>query len=178
MNKDALMNDKISISIERVGDCSGIGEAYNDHIEKNNEEDNYPRFRIESLDALVGETISSVDIFKGQNQRILLTMNSGRRILIHHKQECCEEVLIEEKIDDEEFTSNWAKIAGKCLIRCTKETIKFNNTEQRTSIILETNSDTVVNKWFGTSNGYYSLEVSVEEVIVPFGGLPSERDYI
>lgn len=118
---------------------------------------------MDSIDSLVGEVLSYVDI---ADDEIMLTTESGRRFKIFHYQDCCESVYIEST------EGAWAQLIGKPIIAATHESedgSEYNGEYRydsctKTKITFKVNDATVISRWIGTSNGYYSEEVSIEEI--------------
>jgi hypothetical protein len=113
-----------------------------------------------SIDSLVGETLSFIDI-DDDNNEILLTTESGRQIKIFHQQDCCESVFIDSTDGD------WNELLGKVLIEVTKDVVSDETeceTSTHTKLIFRVNDATVVSRWIGYSNGYYSEDVDIEEL--------------
>lgn len=104
---------------------------------------------------LIGEILSYVDVDTETN-RILLTTQSGKTIMIYHDQECCEGVEIQSVEGD------WLKLVGRPIT--SAEQFEEDATEQvvpdwdcgsctKTTITLKADDATVVSRWIGTSNG-------------------------
>lgn len=110
---------------------------------------------------LIGEILTHIDT--NGNDEIVLTTQSGRRIKIYHSQNCCETVCIEDTVGDFE------QLLFKPLISITHEEECSNDQEYyesctKTDITFKVNDATVISKWIGTSNGYYSESVHWEEL--------------
>jgi hypothetical protein len=113
-----------------------------------------------SIDSLVGETLSFIDI-DDDNNEILLTTESERQIKIFHQQDCCESVFIDSTDGD------WSELLGKVLIEVTKDVISDETeceSSTHTKLIFRVDDATVVSRWVGYSNGYYSENVDIEEL--------------
>ena len=111
------------------------------------------------LEDLAGETLTAVDIFDGDE--IILTTQSGRRVKIFHDQDCCESVGIEGPEGD------WTPLLGKVLLECKQESESFvraYGTGTKTTLTFRVDDATVVSRWIGESNGYYSEEVHIAEL--------------
>jgi hypothetical protein len=113
---------------------------------------------------LIGETLEYIDIDEDNNQ-ILLTTKSGKRIMIYHGQDCCENVRIVDTI------GNWNNLIGKVIIDTDEEIINSSDKDgydsrTETNLTFKVDSDTVISKWIGESNGYYSENVDIQEFSV------------
>jgi hypothetical protein len=113
--------------------------------------------------ALVGEVLDAVDIDREENQ-ILLTTRSGRRFLVYHEQDCCETVAISGQ------DGNFDKLIGKPLVEArdfavdtTEEGI--DDSQTTTTLVFRVDDQTVISRWIGDSNGYYSESVDIAELI-------------
>lgn len=114
------------------------------------------------IEELVGQKLIYIDIDPEEN-RIMLTTESGRKILIHHNQDCCEIVRIEDT------AGNWAELIGKVIVEATHESHEADSESgyescTRTALTFKADDATVISRWIGTSNGYYSEEVHLADV--------------
>lgn len=111
---------------------------------------------------LTGEILTAIDVDCDQNQ-ILLTTRSGKQYLINHMQDCCERVEIVGQ--DGDFYS----LIGKPILLANHEENKSGDRENGTTttetrLIFRVDDATVVSRWIGTSNGYYSESVDIHEI--------------
>ena len=109
---------------------------------------------------LIGETLEYVDQDPELNE-ILLTTKSGRRIMIYHEQDCCERVRIVDT------TGNWHDLIGKVIVEADKLSYRLSDwAESATQTILTFRVDdaTIISRWIGESNGYYSERVDIKEL--------------
>lgn len=114
------------------------------------------------ISELVGETLSHVDA--GEEQ-IMLTTESGRIIRIYHSQDCCENVEVEDT------EGNWHELVGKVIVEASEEVKqdgdpppKNPDSWTRTTLRFKAGDSTVISRWLGESNGYYSESVDIEEL--------------
>jgi hypothetical protein len=113
---------------------------------------------------LVGEVLDAVDIDREENQ-ILLTTRSGRKFLVYHEQDCCETVAISDQ------DGNFDNLIGKPLIEArdfavdTGESESDYDSQTTTTLVFRVDDQTVVSRWIGDSNGYYSESVDIAELI-------------
>lgn len=105
------------------------------------------------------KVIKFIDIDENENE-ILLTFEDGSKLLCYHYQECCESVSLISVEGD------FKKLEGMAL-RVMRHTCEFGETDYgirgETQIVFKTDNETVITKWIGESNGYYSVEVSIKE---------------
>jgi hypothetical protein len=115
------------------------------------------------FDALVGEVLDAVDIDREENQ-ILLTTRSGRRFLVYHEQDCCETVAMHWQ------DGSFDKLIGKPIIEARDIAIDtseeaIDSSQTTTTLIFRVDDQTVISRWIGDSNGYYSESVDIAELI-------------
>lgn len=124
--------------------------------------------------SLIGETLASVDYFPEKNrncrdtsEQFLLTTVSGRQIAITHIRDCCESVHVESTAGD------WTEIIGKVIIDASRRTVVIRGCNdvyegrdrlEETYIEFDANDATLVQKWIGNSNGYYSTDANLYEI--------------
>jgi len=116
------------------------------------------------IESLIGEVLTHIDT--DDSDQILLTTESGRQILIHHYQDCCETV----KIEDTE--GKWHELIGKPILMAKHDVYpsgdpppEYQDSWTRTTLTFKVNDATVISKWIGESNGYYSESVDLEEIV-------------
>jgi len=116
--------------------------------------------------SLVGEVLTHIDTDEG-NTEIMLTTASGRIIRIYHHQDCCERVSIEST------EGNWHSLIGKVIIEASEDIDpqgepppKYPESWTRTALTFKVDDATVISRWIGESNGYYSESVEIEDVTV------------
>ena len=113
---------------------------------------------------LIGEVLTHIDVDPEKNE-ILLTTESGREIIIHHDQDCCENVHIEDT------EGNWLTLIGKPLVEVTEDAVDQGDPPPaspdswtRTTLTFKVDGATVISRWIGESNGYYSESVHIKEI--------------
>lgn len=114
------------------------------------------------IDTLVGEVLTHVDIDEEHNQ-IQLTTESGRIVTLHHVQDCCEYVCIEDTNGD------WLALVGKPLVESSEHVVsdfdgESHESSTETTFTFKVDGATVINRWIGSSNGYYSEHVDISEI--------------
>ena len=114
--------------------------------------------------SLVGRTISSIE---KTDYQLEMTMDNGDVIAMYHQQDCCESVWIsdiEGDLDD---------LIGTPLLQAEEssnhEVGEYDESTTWTFYRMSTIKGSVVMRWCGTSNGYYSE--AVDTVLV-------NKDYI
>tara|TARA_R110000803_G_scaffold22351_5_gene55762 strand:+ start:1924 stop:2295 length:372 start_codon:yes stop_codon:yes gene_type:complete len=113
----------------------------------------------EVLNSLQGETLAYIDESPDQ---VLLTTVSGREFQVYHRQDCCESVGIEDT------EGNWHDLVGKPLLsvdeECEDASDRSSDSATATRLTFKVDGATVINKWIGESNGYYSESITIEEI--------------
>ena len=110
--------------------------------------------------SLVGEVLAYIDVY-GESNEILLTTESGKRYKIWHEQDCCESVEIAG------WDGAFASLIGRKIVEVTHDedsTKTEYGSQTKTAITFRTNESTVISRWIGYSNGYYSEKVTIEEI--------------
>lgn len=113
-----------------------------------------------NFEELLGKTITefSVNDYKDE---IVIKTQCGKTYKMHHDQSCCESVTVEDINGDIE------DIVGSPLTRA-EESSKYEEDsygdEQWTFYKLDTVNGGIVIRWYGESNGYYSISVDFEEL--------------
>jgi len=127
--------------------------------------------RIE-VGAIVGEVLTHVDTNE-HGDEILLTTASGKTIKIFHSQDCCETVSIEGT------DGAWHDLFGKVIVEATQsewsdqepKPNEYSESWTRTELKFRSDDTTVISRWIGESNGYYSEGVSIEDVTKDFSAV-------
>ena len=114
-----------------------------------------------SIKQLEGKTIREIKGLEEYNLEVLFICEDGTEFKMHHYQDCCENVAIEE------YIGNLENIIGYEVLSASKRT-EDRSSELRfgtmlwTFYIIETRRGTLTIRWKGESNGYYSEEVTFE----------------
>jgi hypothetical protein len=116
------------------------------------------------IQKLVGEILKTIDVDPEKN-KILLTTESGREIMIYHEQDCCESVRIEDT------EGNWHELVGKVIVEATEDAQDGDEGDEwglshttKTALTFKVDGATVISRWIGESNGYYSESVDIKEL--------------
>lgn len=130
-----------------------------------------------SIELLKGETLAGVKV--NGDFEITFTTVSGRRFLMWHQQDCCEEVALEDVVGD------WNDIIGSPILvaeeassrdpafdnewwtmHCLKDEPygDYGGSNTWTFYKLATIRGSIDLRWHGNSNGYYSEEVTFAEM--------------
>lgn len=112
---------------------------------------------------LLGKTLASVIVNEAQDE-IRFTTNDGRTYLMYHYQGCCESVSIESIVGElQDLIGSPILKAEESTSDETPEGYKHDyqpESQTWTFYKLATIKGYVDIRWFGSSNGYYSEDVS------------------
>lgn len=93
---------------------------------------------------------------------LIFQMEDGTTFSMHHQQDCCESVWLEEIIGDLEDLENSAILEAEQVSSYDSEPLKENHGSYTwTFYKLGTAKGHVTLRWYGTSNGYYSESVNI-----------------
>lgn len=112
---------------------------------------------------LKGKTLIGIKIERDYDDKITFMCDDGVEYVMQHYQDCCENVFIED------ITGNLNSLTGSPILlaeevrstsfRQPEEDEYFDDAYQWTFYKLATILDSVTIRWFGQSNGYYSVDV-------------------
>lgn len=118
-----------------------------------------------SFSDLVGQRIESFycnspESFIGAESILIKTDRATYKMF--HSQDCCESVFLEE------IHGDFEDLIGEIVISADESTSDYpegpDYLNQWTFYTIRTNKATVTLRWLGSSNGYYSVDVSFERV--------------
>lgn len=112
------------------------------------------------INTLVGQTLGAV-ISDAEEIRFLT--EEGREFRLYHDQDCCEQVRVED------INGELADLLDSPILFAEErseagEESEWGDSSTWTFYRIGTIKGTVVIRWLGTSNGYYSERVYFEEV--------------
>jgi hypothetical protein len=125
--------------------------------------------RRRTFDVLAGQTLTSVSGGIGDEQMDFVT-DSGKQYRMLHCQDCCESVSVED------INGDLADLIGTPILFAVEESSGERpegvenpdsyepESQTWTFYRIGTIKGTVVIRWYGTSNGYYSESVDFEEL--------------
>ena len=121
-----------------------------------------------NFNILKGLTITSIDGLEDDSAEVIFTTSEGRRFEMSHSQDCCERVSIEDVCGDVNDLLN------SPILLAEKETSDEDpvdvNKEYHDDLYcwtfykLSTFKGDVTIRWYGESNGYYSVGVDFKEI--------------
>ena len=114
----------------------------------------------EPVKELIGETLTHIDADES-GDTIRMETASGKVITLYHFQDCCESVRIEDT------QGNWHDLIGKVIVGAEKRDGQFGEPYEadswtRTEFTFKVDDATVISRWIGESNGYYSESVDIK----------------
>lgn len=112
-----------------------------------------------TLQTLVGKTFSSVE--KTSKDEIVFTVGEGEKYRLYHEQDCCETVNIED------ICGELSDLVGPPLLQAEESSNRkeaVDGTTTWTFYRFATIKGSVVIRWVGESNGFYSETVDFERV--------------
>ena len=119
------------------------------------------------VSALQGATLTNI-IKDDKEESLTFIAEDGREWKMHHDQDCCESVTIDDIVGDLEDLLNTPIILAEECSNEAPETSKDSKYPDDsftwTFYRFRTIKGTVVIKWYGSSNGYYSESVSFMEL--------------
>lgn len=120
------------------------------------------------LSILLGKTLTAVTT--DGKERITFSADDGSAFLMHHEQDCCENVEIED------ISGSLDDLVGALILRAEERTNSdepakaFDEEWMKddsftwTFYELATIKGSVTIRWYGSSNGYYSERVTFEQM--------------
>lgn len=108
------------------------------------------------ISELIGKTITEIDYMDKYNDVIVFKTSDGEEYQMYHKQDCCEDVRIDDVCGDVE------DLIGSPILEAEERTSEGESkygTSTWTFYHFATAKGYLDLKWFGESNGYYSESV-------------------
>ena len=107
---------------------------------------------------LLGKTLES--IYNKEARILLFTTSDGEQYQLYHKQDCCEEVIIESILGD------LNDLLGEPLLEAevVSSHSVLGDSITWTFYKFGTRKGHVTIRWLGASNGYYSEEVQLDRI--------------
>ena len=108
---------------------------------------------------LEGMTLTNIEVSDDKSE-IYFTTSEGKRFIMYHDQDCCEEVLVEEIYGDLKSVLNKEIVLAE---EVSKVDDNARDSGTWTFYNIATVNGFVTIRWYGESNGYYSESVSFKE---------------
>ena len=109
------------------------------------------------ISELKGKTIANVKGLSVESDVVTLTCTDGTAYQMYHDRDCCENVSVEDVCGDVDDLLSTV-VSARC------ETSGDSNYERWTFYIIQTLKGAVTIRWYGESNGYYSVAVDVQQI--------------
>lgn len=126
------------------------------------------------FNSLLGKTILSIDGLSVGSDVVVFRCRDGSEYQMHHRQDCCESVSIEDICGDPDdilfFPVLQAEEATSSENPPGAKTEEYQDSFTWTFYRLTTNRGQIVIRWYGESNGYYSESVDfvqTKEITTP-----------
>jgi len=114
----------------------------------------------ETFEDLVGKVLTKVENIS--DDQIIFYEENGDRYILYHSQDCCESVTVEDIIGDlDDLVGVPILMADEAKNYSSEDS---GDSETWTFYKLATIKGYVTIRWYGTSNGYYSEEVSFRKM--------------
>ena len=115
----------------------------------------------ESIDCLVGETITDIVGVDQYSEEIIFICASGKQVKMYHEQDCCESVSLED------FNGDVNDLVGAVVVSAEERTEHDNDKDDYESVTytfydIQTSKGSLWLRWCGSSNGYYSESVNIK----------------
>jgi len=116
---------------------------------------------------LKGKILNHIEVIKNhpEEDKILFFTSDGQAYKMHHYQDCCESVTIEDICGEIDWLCDSPILEAEertNLADC--ENLKNDDSFTWTFYHLATIKGSVTIRWYGTSNGYYSESVDFERI--------------
>jgi hypothetical protein len=116
-----------------------------------------------NVNVLLGRTLANV--VQNGNDELIFTTTEGEQFRMHHVQDCCESVYIED------ICGNLDDLIGAPLLMAEESTnsddppsSEYDESHTWTFYRFATINGSVTIRWYGSSNGYYSESVNFERI--------------
>lgn len=108
-----------------------------------------------------GVTFSDIEVQK-YNNRIIFTLDNGEKYMLYHNQDCCETVILEDICGDIH------ELIGSPILLAEETEDDGASTDDKkiklTFYKLVNLIGSVTIRWYGSSNGYYSVSVNFKRI--------------
>lgn len=110
------------------------------------------------LNQILGLAFDSVE---ASDDEIIFLTRDGRKFLMYHDQDCCEAVYVED------IAGDLSDLVGAPILRAeerTQDDPDAGESGMWTFYEFATIKGSVTIRWYGSSNGYYGVSVTLKEV--------------
>jgi uncharacterized protein YegJ (DUF2314 family) len=117
---------------------------------------------VKTFDELLGRTLYRAE---ADDETLTLYLSNTNYVIFQHQQNCCEHVYIEDICGDLEDLVGAPLVEAEEVSNYEAEPLSENEDSYTwTFYRFRTRKGSVTVRWYGSSNGYYSEDVSVEVV--------------
>lgn len=120
-----------------------------------------------TIEELKGHTLTAISIYREDDDEIRFHRSDGKTVLMHHHQDCCECVVIEDVDGDlSDLVGSEILEAEEAWREKSEEELNsyWDDSATWTFYKLGTKNGSVSIRWLGESNGYYSESVDIDVV--------------
>lgn len=110
----------------------------------------------------IGKTPKEINVFGG-DEEILFEFTDGTKYKMHHDQDCCESVTIEDLDGDLQDLIGLPLTTAEQASKDGDES-KYGGSSTWSFYRLGNEKVMIVIRWYGSSNGYYSESVDITEL--------------
>jgi hypothetical protein len=114
-----------------------------------------------AFEDLKGRTVKAIEVERTTDDFIKFAMDNGDVFLMHHSQDCCETVSIEDICGDLEDLIDTPILVAE---ERTEDLPDQYGDSMWTFYELRTIKGSVTIRWHGSSNGYYSISVGFDRL--------------
>ena len=122
-----------------------------------------------NFSSLVGKTITEIQGGFAGSEAIVFSCSDDTIYRMYHSQQCCESVSVQDIVGDMDRLIGWVVQSAYVDSNCGNNCDGFSGTDevqQWTFYRITTmNGETVTIRWYGTSNGWYSMDVSFAQLL-------------
>ena len=118
-----------------------------------------------TLKPLLGEIITNIEGASSDKTYVVFSLANGKRFGMSHRQDCCEYVAVHSVVGELQNIID-SPVLSALEIEGDPAGVEYSGSESHTftTFRITTAKGTVEIRWLGESNGYYSENVSFEEV--------------
>jgi hypothetical protein len=114
-----------------------------------------------AFEDLKGRIIKAIEVERQSDDYIKFAMDNGDLFIMHHQQDCCESVSIEDICGDLEDLIDTPILVAE---ERTQDLEDAYGDSMWTFYELRTIKGSVTIRWHGSSNGYYSIGVGFDKL--------------
>lgn len=126
---------------------------------KKNQKEEKSMTQVTELQEFWGRLFTEITI-NGDKTMITFISSNGDTFTMYHQQDCCEDVHLAEIVGEIDWLLNLPIKMAECV---TEEGENDGGVYQWTFYKIGTEKGVVTFRWYGESNGYYSIEVDIEK---------------